>query len=96
MFGRQENKTYVPTGTTSPIYIPRGLEPKAIRPGESYFYHSSEERSGSIYRAVLGRRQQHDCDVAGQSESSDPGQRTHFEPFNDQFRSKRNEPNSWA
>lgn len=38
MFGRQENKTYVPTGTTSPIYIPRGPEPKTIRPGEAYFF----------------------------------------------------------
>ena len=37
MFGKG-HQPYVATGTTSPIHIPRGPEPKIIRPGESYFF----------------------------------------------------------
>ncbi|RMF29890.1 MAG: hypothetical protein D6759_13020 [Chloroflexi bacterium] len=38
MFDRQQDRQpYVTVGTTSPIYIPRGPEAKAVRPGESYF-----------------------------------------------------------
>jgi hypothetical protein len=38
MFNWREHQSYKSTGTTSPIYLPRGGEPKAIKPGEGYFF----------------------------------------------------------
>jgi hypothetical protein len=50
-------KPYAPTGTTEPIYLPRGPEAEAAaRPGESYFFikiHSAQAAfKGSIWEKV--------------------------------------------
>ncbi len=38
MFSWNDDKPYQPTGTTSPIYVPRNNSPKSIMPGEAYFF----------------------------------------------------------
>jgi hypothetical protein len=38
MFDWNNNEPYKPTGTTSPIYIPRDTSTKMILPGEGYFF----------------------------------------------------------
>lgn len=38
MFNWRDDEPYKPTGTTTPIYLPRDTSPKLIQPGEGYFF----------------------------------------------------------
>lgn len=58
MFGRQDNRAYVTTGTTRPIWIPRGASPKSVQPGQGYFFvkiHSAQAAfTGHVWEGVKG------------------------------------------
>ena len=56
MFGKRKDQVYPATGTTSPIFIPRESDYRAIRPGEDYFFvkiHSAQAAfTGRIWEHV--------------------------------------------
>lgn len=49
---------YQPTGTTSPIYIPRVDNPPAVRPGENYFFVKIHGAQAAFYGSVWERVKQ--------------------------------------